>query len=218
MDESRIETSRRRFVVRAALFAAMLPAGCRAAATGKEPVEVVGGRCEGCEAIFDGMPPSPDWRTRITTDGEAGEPMEMSGVIYRADGKTPARDVVLYVYHTDATGYYSPAPGAAGHARRHGRLRGWMKTGADGAYRFTTIRPAPYPGGGNPAHVHAIVKEPGVNEYWIDDYVFEGDPYLPAAPRYEKRGGSGVLALTKRDGVWAGSRDIVLGLNVPGYR
>jgi protocatechuate 3,4-dioxygenase, beta subunit len=222
MDEPRLgNRSRRHFIVRAAMFAAVLPAGCRAAATGSDRAagERVGGPCEGCEAIFEGMPEKLAARTRIAAEGEAGEPMEIGGVVYRADGKTPAKDVILYVYHTDAAGIYAPAPGATGNARRHGHLRGWMRTDAAGAYHFTTIRPASYPGGGNPAHVHAIVKEPGVNEYWIDDFHFEGDRYLPAeaVARMQNRGGSGVLALTKREGVWVGRRDIVLGLNVPNY-
>jgi protocatechuate 3,4-dioxygenase, beta subunit len=223
MDELRLENQgRRHFVVRAALFAALLPAGCRAAATGSEqpPSPRVGGRCEGCEAIFEGMPTKLSPQTRIAAETEAGEPMEISGVLYQVDGKTPARDVVLYVYHTDATGYYTPDPSLTGLARRHGHLRGWMKTGPDGAYRFTTIRPAAYPNRSIPAHVHAIVKEPNLNEYWIDDYFFDDDPLLTAEERSrsENRGGSGVLTMTKRNGVWIGRRDIVLGRNVPDYR
>lgn len=213
--------SRRQFVMRAALFATVLPTGCRAAATGRHGSsgERVGGPCDGCEAIYEGMPRELRWQTRIAPEGESGEPMEISGVVVRSDGKTPAPNVVLYAYHTDASGIYPPVPAATGPARRHGRLRGWMKTDASGRYAFTTIRPAPYPGGGNPAHVHMIVKEPDVNEYWIDDIHFEGDSYLTAEvmKREGKRGGPGLIALTKRDGVWVGQRNIVLGLDVPGY-
>jgi protocatechuate 3,4-dioxygenase beta subunit len=218
---------RRRFVTGAASFALLLPVvgplagGCRAAATDVQtrPKGPVGGGCEGCEAIHAGMPERPSWRTRIAPEGEPGEAMEIGGAVYRTDAKTPAPDVILYVYHTDAEGIYPPAPGASGSARNHGRLRGWMKTGADGAYRFVTIRPASYPGRRFPAHVHAIVKEPDLNEYWIDDFHFDDDPLLTEAERAgaPKRGGSGVIRLEKREGVWVGRRDIVLGLNVPGY-
>ncbi len=35
----------------------------------------------------------------------------------------------------------------------------------------------------------------------------------------EKRGGSGVITLTKRqDGTWVAKRDIVLGLSIPNYK
>jgi protocatechuate 3,4-dioxygenase beta subunit len=144
----------------------------------------------------------------------------MVGRILRADGRTRAPGVVLYVYHTDAQGYYSPAPGATGHARRHGHLRGWMRTNAAGEYRFTTIRPAAYPGRDIPAHIHPIIKEPDLNEYWIDTYEFDDDPLLTPAvrSRYENRGGPGVLHLARNAaGVWTGRRDINLGLNIPGY-
>ena len=119
----------------------------------------LGGRCDGCELMYEGMPKELGWQTAIAMEGEPGEPLEMRGVIYRSDGKTPAPDVILYVYHTDAKGYYSPAPGQA-QGRRHGHLRGWMKTDREGRYRFRTIRPAPYPNARIPAHIHPIVKEP----------------------------------------------------------
>jgi protocatechuate 3,4-dioxygenase, beta subunit len=223
MDERGLENqSRRHFVVRAAMFAAVLPAGCRAAVTesAPRPAGRVGGPCDGCEAIFEGMPKKLHPLTRIAAEAEAGEPMEISGTLFQADAKTPARDVILYVYHTDAAGYYTPEPSATGLARRHGHLRGWMMTDAKGSYRFRTIRPAAYPNRNIEAHVHAIVKEPDLNEYWIDDMVFDDDPLLTpeVRSRRENRGGSGVLGLTKQNGVWIGRRDIVLGQNIPDYR
>src|SRR3954469_20205416 len=102
--------------------------------------KVVGGGCDGCELMFEGMPKELSWRTTITGEEEAGTPLVVRGVIYRKDGKTPAPGVVLYVYQTDATGHYSPADGQV-QAKRHRRLRGWMKTGEDGRYEFRTIRP-----------------------------------------------------------------------------
>jgi protocatechuate 3,4-dioxygenase beta subunit len=42
---------------------------------------------------------------------------------------------------------------------------------------------------------------------------------LTAAKRkaLENRGGSGVLRLVKQGELWIGERDIILGLNIPGY-
>src|SRR5215211_6191346 len=85
--------------------------GTACAEEAPQPLQLVGGGCDGCELMFEGMPRALDWRTAIAGSGEAGEPLEMRGVIYRSDGKTPAPGVILYVYHTDAKGYYSPAPG-----------------------------------------------------------------------------------------------------------
>lgn len=177
----------------------------------------VGGACDRCDLMFEGMPKAMSWEATISPQSEPGEPMIIEGTIYKKDGKTPAPGVVLYVYHTDAQGYYSNIPGQK--EIPHGHLRGWIKTGADGKYRFQSIRPAQYPRETIPAHIHPLIKEPGLSPYWIDEYLFEGDKFLTdeERKRQEKRGGNGIISLTKKDGVWRGTRDIVLGLNIPGY-
>ena len=200
------------------VLAVVLGTACAEEAT--PPSQLVGGGCDGCELMFEGMPRALDWRTAIAGNGEAGEPLEMRGVIYRSDGKTPAAGVILYVYHTDAKGYYSPAPGQT-QGRRHGHLRGWMKTDRMGRYEFRTLRPAPYPSRDIPAHIHPVVKEPGKNEYYLDEYVFADDPLLTPEKRgkLENRGGSGIVKVSRnKNGVWVGRRDIILGRNIPHYR
>ena len=180
----------------------------------------VGGPCEGCEAVFEfgnkALSPvdtMPDYNDR-------GPKMEISGTIYKSDGRTPAKGVILYAYHTDQTGIYSAKDDAQGWGKRHGRIRGWIKTDASGKYKFLTLMPAPYPGRDIPAHVHAIVKEPSVNEYWIDDYLFEGDALLSEKHRASQtqRAGNGIVQLRKtNDGMLVAHRDIILGLNIPNY-
>ncbi|HWQ35643.1 MAG TPA: hypothetical protein VNQ79_22545 [Blastocatellia bacterium] len=197
------------------LISFVLLVGCDFAAQSQG--KIVGGGCEGCEAIHDGMPAQLSWETTITDKNEPGEPLEISGTIYKSDGKTPAAGVILYVYQTSAKGYYESAPGAT----RHGRIRGWMKTDAQGRYKFRTVRPGAYPGRNIPAHIHPVIKEPDKNEYYLDEYRFDDDPHLTAAERAkeEKRGGSGIIRVTKnQSGVWIGRRDIILGLNIPNYR
>src|SRR5947209_5970688 len=53
----------------------------------------VGGGCDGCELMYEGMPKELGWQSSIAGKGEPGEPLEIRGVIYRSDGKTPAPDV-----------------------------------------------------------------------------------------------------------------------------
>lgn len=188
-------------------------------ATGQNSTTIVGGGCDGCDLMFAGMPQKLSWKTTIPDTSELGTPLEMSGVIYTSDGKTPAPNVILYVYQTDAKGYYSPSENQTA-ARRHGHLRGWMKTDERGRYKFRTIRPAPYPDARIPAHIHPVIKEPGKNEYYIDEYVFDDDSFVTKAERarQENRGGNGIVTLNKNsDGVWVGQRDIILGLNIPNY-
>ena len=65
-----------------------------------------------------------------------------------------------------------------GWGERHGYIRGWVKTNERGEYKFYTLRPGAYPGRNNPEHIHITVKEPGMNEYFIDDYHFADDTIL----------------------------------------
>jgi protocatechuate 3,4-dioxygenase beta subunit len=184
---------------------------------------VIGGRCEGCEAVFQGLPAQPDVHiARIAPADEPGEPMRIEGIVRDARGQ-PVAGVIVYAYHTDQEGLYpaDPALRRLGNAAyRHGRLRGWVATDAQGRYRFDTIRPASYPDTAIPAHVHMHVIEPGRFTYWIDSIEFLDDPLLDVRdrPAHEARGGSGLVAPRQDEsGRWHVQRDIALGANVPGH-
>lgn len=180
----------------------------------------VGGRCEGCEAIYEcPVPFSALNETDTLPDfSQNGPKLVLNGTIYQHDGKTPAPGVILYIYHTDQSGRYPTRGGEKGWDKRHGYLRGWVRTNEKGEYRFYTLRPGAYPEGGAPAHIHATLKEKGKTAYWIDEYLFAGDPNLPAASQRTKpKGGDGVLQLKEQNGVLTATRDIILGLNIEDY-
>jgi len=151
------------------------------------------------------------WKTVIVSDKEPGDPLIITGTIYSPDGHTPMEGATLWVYHTDATGHYSPLSQSGGN-NRNTRLHGVMRTNAEGRYEFRTIRPAAYPGHTNPAHIHAFVSAPDYPEYWIDEYLFEGDPFITGEMRQKLVGTgnfSSILQLTRgSDGVLRGIRDI----------
>jgi protocatechuate 3,4-dioxygenase beta subunit len=186
----------------------------------KENVRI-GGPCEGCEAIYE----SPaDLNSLGSTDTlpdftDAGPKLVLGGTVYMNDGITPAPGVIIYIYHTDQEGIYPMKGDETGWDKRHGYLRGWIKTNDKGGYMFYTLKPAAYPSGNAPAHVHAVIKEPGINEYYIDDYVFEGDKSVNEY--YKKmtgnKGGSGIITPEERDGILFGKRDIILGKNIKDY-
>ena len=183
---------------------------------------IISDGCDGCDLMYQGMPSLAKLSntTIIASPNESGERMEISGTIYRRDGKTPATNIILCVYHTDSRGYYSPSDTQTV-AKRQGHLRGWIITNEKGQYKFETIRPAPYPRADIPAHIHPIVKEPGKIEYYLDEYVFDDDLKLTIEKKskLENRGGSGIIHLTKNEkGYWIGRRDIILGLNIPNYK
>jgi protocatechuate 3,4-dioxygenase, beta subunit len=183
--------------------------------------KTVGGPCEGCEAIYESKTPFETLNEVDTLPvfGEQGPKLVVSGTVYKSDGKTPAPSVVLYVYHTDQAGKYRKTGNETGWATRHGSIRGWMKTNERGEYRFYTLRPAAYSKTGPPAHIHITVKEPDKNEYFIDDFLFDDDPFLTSSDRQRlrNRGGDGILKLKEKDGVFYGERNIVLGKNVTDY-
>ena len=184
-----------------------------------QPDRIVGGSCEDCELIFEGMPSELKSRVALASFDEPGEKLTITGTVYRLNSKTPASGVILYLYHTDAKGKYSVAADQQ-LGKMHGHLRGWIKTDSLGNYSFTTVRPASYPNSKAPQHIHPLIKERGYSVYWIDEYLFDDDPLLTPAERarQEKRGGSGIIRLTKDlQGHWVGRRDIVLGLNIPNY-
>ncbi|HYN84252.1 MAG TPA: hypothetical protein VER32_03300 [Pyrinomonadaceae bacterium] len=170
---------RRQFVARAgALLAAVPVAGvglCTLLGCGSRgaPVSL---------ASATPAPPEPDlksltWRTKIVGDDEPGEPLLVAGRIFAADGRTPLEGVRLYFYHTDARGIYSERDGEG---PPDPRIKGWLKTDAEGRYEFRTIKPASYPNSRIPAHVHAKATPPGGAEQWIEEFWFEGDPHLGA--------------------------------------
>jgi protocatechuate 3,4-dioxygenase, beta subunit len=181
----------------------------------------VGGSCEGCEAIYESYV-SFDKLSYIDTlpdFNEQGPKIEISGIIYQQDGKTPAPGVILYVYHTDQAGLYSKKGNVTGWGKRHGYIRGWMKTNEKGEYKFYTLKPAAYPGRNIPAHIHPVIKEPGKTEYWIDEYLFDDDSLLTTEEREknEGRGGNGIIMLEEKDGMFYGKRNIYLGRKIPDY-
>lgn len=185
----------------------------------------IGGPFENADYIYIGMP------EKITaTDTSAGwqqdgDQLLLTGTVYQPDGHTPAADVLIYYYHTNIAGKYlhkaeeRRSMPANNRGQTHGYIRGWVKTNAQGKYFIYTVRPGTYPSRDEPAHVHVTIKEPALNEYYIDEFVFDDDPLLTSAKRQQldNRGGSGILRLVKKDELYIGERNIILGLNIPDY-
>ncbi len=181
--------------------------------------QIVGGPCEGCEAIFE-YGDKKLTHTDTLPDFKQTEPkLKLTGTVYKKDGKTPAKDVILYIYQTNRNGLYTTKGDENGWAKRHGYIRGWIKTDTTGKYTFYTFRPAAYPNGREPEHIHITVKEPDKNEYYIDAFVFADDPFLKQKEKnqFNNRGGSGIVNPELKDGILTVERAIILGLNIPNY-
>src|SRR5688500_14803421 len=209
---------RRSFLRRSSLAMAALPllVGCKSDTFAVESSSDIltqlkknarGRAAEGMGAID--VPDNVSWRTAFKVGADDGEPMIISGTVYRPDGKTVAPNTLIYFYHTDKFGIY----GRAGQPQ-HGRFRGWMLTDEKGRYEFASIRPASYPNSTQSQHIHMTVTILDKREDWIDSILFEGDRFLTQREREAagRRGGfQPIVTLTKgKDGIMHATRDIRL--------
>ena len=122
--------------------------------------------------------------------------------------------MLVYAYQMNAAGVYPRRGDEAGNGRRHGYLRGWLRTDARGGYRIETVRPGPSPRGEGAAHIHMTVTPPGGREDWLRSIHFDDDPHLTAAQRAPGRDHGGpalVHAVRDARGVAHVRRDVVLG-------
>ena len=156
-------------------------------------------------------PADVSWRTALSAENEKGEPLEISGTVYESDGKTPAPNTLIYLYHTDLEGHYGRGQGVA---HIHGRYRGWMLTDKNGRYSFRTIKPAPYPENRFAAHIHMTRTTAKLKESSVDSILFEGDKLISAQERAEagKKGGFNPILTLERggDGVLRATRGLLL--------
>ena len=138
---------------------------------------IVGGPCDRCDEMFyAGKPSAEKIESSVIIAGksEPGERMEISGSVYLSDGKSPAKDVILYAYHTNAAGLYAPSDTQTV-GRVNGRLRNWVKTDSSGHYDTRTIRPAPYPGNTIPTPIQATIQNNNGRASYNSDFVFKYD-------------------------------------------
>ena len=180
---------------------------------------VVGGPCEGCEALLEY---GETQLTEVDTlpEFKTTEPkLKIEGKVYKDDGKTPASDIIIYIYHTNRAGIYPTTGDEKGWAKRHGYIQGWVKTDKSGKYEIYTFRPGAYPNRNTPEHIHLTVKEPDTNPYYIDDIMFEDDPKLTENFIKERpnRAGSGIVQPIMENGMLVVRRNIYLGRNIPDY-
>ena len=123
----------------------------------------------------DGAPSSAD----VVPPGAPGERLEVSGVVYAADGRTPSARPRVYVYQTDARGYL---PDRRRDGQPEPRLMALLRTDGRGRYSYRTIRPGSYPGTRVPQHIHYEVtaERHGTR---IFEIAFEDDPFVSAQVR-----------------------------------
>jgi hydroxyquinol 1,2-dioxygenase len=119
--------------------------------------------------------------------GAKGVPCWVSGSVRSTDG-SPLPGARIDVWEADEDGFYDVQ-----YAGDRTAGRGWLRAGADGEYRFWSVRPSPYPipddgpvgrllgatvrGPMRPAHLHFRVEAPG-HRTLVTHIFVAGDPYL----------------------------------------
>ncbi|MBK9153844.1 MAG: hypothetical protein IPM25_06450 [Chloracidobacterium sp.] len=209
--------SRREFLLTAGLSAASLPLflNCSGLAQATDDGDSILARirknarpdgAEGMGAI--NFPANVGTKFDLASDKDKGELMKISGTVFQPDGKTPAANTLIYLYHTDIE-----VTGRTADVHKHGRYRGWMLTNKDGRYAFVTV--AGPVSGPKVCGSHTYDSDyPTAREDWIDSILFEGDRLISAREREEagRRGGfNPILNLKKGDGgLFYATRDIRL--------
>ena len=136
--------------------------------------------------------------------------LKITGTIYESDGVTPAKNVLLFIHHTDENGNFELK---RQNKKRYVHHRGWVKTDADGKYTFYTFVPGNYIYSNELKQILPIVKEPNKPEYKIETFLFDDDPLLTGKCRtkVEETNPNRILKLNKKEGLFEATRDIVLG-------
>lgn len=143
--------------------------------------------------------------------------LKITGTIYESDGKTPAKNVLLFIHQADEDGNFELK---RHNKKRYVKHRGWIKTDANGHYTFYTFVPGKYIFSNELTQILPIIKEPNKPEYKIESFVFDNDPLLTKSCRskIEQTNPNRILKLNKKEGLFVANRDIVLGKEVEIYK
>jgi protocatechuate 3,4-dioxygenase beta subunit len=138
---------------------------------------------------FVGSPVRPGEGDLTRFDGGVaiGERIVVAGRVIDEDGR-PIPGIALEIWQANAAGRYAhDADRHDAPLDPHFSGMGRVLTGADGGYRFMTIRPGAYPwhnhhNGWRPAHIHYSLFGPAFATRLITQMYFPGDPLLALDP------------------------------------
>jgi len=138
--------------------------------------------------------------------------LKITGTVYKSDGVTPAKDVIIYIDQANADGEYIYEEDDK---IKH---RTAIKTDANGNYTFYTFVPGSayipmtYPKRLGMKTINMVIKAPGTLAYDYDPFVFADDPLMTkrCLKRLKKKHYTGILVPELNGNVLEANRDIVL--------
>ena len=127
--------------------------------------------------------------TRQHAGEPIGERIVVSGRVLDANAR-PVAHTLVEIWQANSAGRY-PHPRDNHNAPTDPNFTGCGRTmtGADGQYRFITIRPGEYPwrnhyNAWRPAHIHFSLFGPAISTRLVTQMYFPGDPLLEYDPMY----------------------------------
>jgi protocatechuate 3,4-dioxygenase beta subunit len=125
--------------------------------------------------------PGGDVRPTAETVAESrkGTPLQVTGVVYAADCRTPLAGATIDAWQTTADGHYGPG-GSGGTGSGCCYLQGEMRTDGQGRYAFETVVPGRYAEPNPPRrHIHLAISHPQASSL-TTELIFAGDAGVPA--------------------------------------
>lgn len=151
----------------------------------------------------------PDFKTKLNK-------LKITGTIFQSDGKTPAKDVVLFIYQPDEEGNYEIKKDS--NRNRYVYHRAWIKTDADGHYTFYTFMPGKYLRSKELKQIHRVIKEPGKAELDMTSFFFNDDPLIPDLTlACRAKAVQSMLRLEKEGDMYVAVKDIKLSKSLTDY-
>jgi len=178
-----------------------------------------------CEAVYEDAKAFPDFSESYTATLESSatisgyntsqEAIKITGIVFKADGITPAENVVVNIEHANSEGEYEI------HTKgdnKHVTHSASVKTNSNGEYTFYSFVPGhtkeklAYRRTKRAQHIHITVKEPGKTPYELPAFVFDSDWMVNKAykKRLERKGFDVVLTAEEIDGVQVATKNITL--------
>ncbi|OBX24107.1 MULTISPECIES: dioxygenase family protein [Bizionia] len=141
--------------------------------------------------------------------------LKISGTVFQSDGVTPATDVIIFIQQADENGEYSVVSNSE---TNYVKNRLWVKTDKNGQYTINTFipgsttKPLIYPHELQPMHIHAMIKEPGKQEYAMHRMLFDNDPLVTKScrKRLKRKNIDSILELKAEDDLQMVTKNIVL--------
>ncbi|WP_391593972.1 hypothetical protein [Winogradskyella sp.] len=155
------------------------------------------------ESSINSVDTIPDYRSKTNK-------LKLSGTIYKSDGVTPAKNVVLYIEQPNENGDFDLRRSGD---ERYVFHRSWVKTDNDGKYTIYTFVPGNDRRYNQLQQIFPVIKEPSKEEYQIETFLFNDDPLLTQRCRKrisKKSNPARILNPKEVNGLLVAQHDIVL--------